>query len=366
MPYYITKTGLEAFDTARAWGLVVLLNILTRDEVSIHDTEWAFIVEPLASIPPHTSLQANTQWKTLFVSAGTFWAQVFITTREKRKLQNKVSQVQQVLRGQWQTVLNQLANPANIPTLGSGENIPGGLDPTAFKGLRHVSRAGYKESQLSAPEDHWALACLGMATCGTYHRVREAGRLKTLALLPVPQSTRFSYFRDVQFLLRPPKRHYRGVQNAAAHYAVHLAKQLRQRASAQGSLQDRFHAILYFTLFGAGQQTKPSQGSQLNLAALMEMIWHDLHGSQAVFEWLDYCLRVGSADGAAELALAVTELVMRWDFEAYDLLVRTLARVLWREQVQRRNPRDFRQLLWATKNEAVFRQIMGVMNYAVT
>jgi hypothetical protein len=176
-----------------------------------------------------------------------------------------------------------------------------------------------------------------MATCGAYHRVREAGQWKTLALMPVPQSVRFNYFRDVQAMMRPSGVRYRGVQNAAAYYAVHLAEQLRRRAAAQGSLQDRFYAILYFTLFGAGQQTKPSQGSQLNLAPLMEAIQRDPHGSQSLFEWLDYCFRLGATDGAEELALAATELVMRWDLDAFERLARVLARFIAQKRVRHEN-----------------------------
>jgi len=328
---------LEVFDTARAWGLAVLLNVLTNDEVKIHDSGWAFILEPVTSPISNASLATNTQWGTIFVSDGTSWAGVFITTRGEQKRQNKVKQVREILQNQWQAVLNQVADPANIVPLGSGENLPGGLDPTAYKALRHTSRARYRESQLSAPKEHWALACLGIAICGIYHRIREAGQWKTLALLPAPESVRFSYFRDVQALLRPRWLQYRGVQNAAAHYAVHLAEQLRRRAAAQGSLQDLFHTILYFTLFGAGQQTKPSQGSQLNLAPLIEAIQSDPHGSEALLQWLDYCFCLGATDGSEELALAATELVMRWDLDAFERLTKVLARFIAQKQVRHEN-----------------------------
>jgi hypothetical protein len=119
---------------------------------------------------------------------------------------------------------------------------------------------------------------------------------------------------------------YHGVQNAAAHYAVQLAERVRRRAAAQGSLQDRHSAVLYFRLFGAGQQMKPAQGNQLRLEPLMEAIARDPHGTQPMLEWLDYCFRLGSTRGAEDLALAATELVMRWDLEAYDRLVRVVVR----------------------------------------
>jgi hypothetical protein len=157
---------------------------------------------------------------------------------------------------------------------------------------------------------------------------------------------------------------YHGVQNAAAHYAVQLAERVRRRAAAQGSLQDRYSAILYFKLFGAGQQMKPAQGNQLRLEPLMDAIARDPHGTQPMLEWLDYCFRLGSTRGAEDLALATTELVMRWDLGAYDRLVRVAVRILGREQVRKKNPRDFDSFLRRTRTEAI-QQAMEVMSHAV-
>jgi hypothetical protein len=142
----------------------------------------------------------------------------------------------------------------------------------------------------------------------------------------VPQETHFSYFRDVQELFRLPGLKYHGIQNAAAHYAIQLAERLRRRAAAQGSLQDRYSAVFYFRLMKPDKPTanwKPAQGNQLRLEPLMDAIARDPHGTQPMLEWLDYCFRLGSTKGAEDLALAATELVMRWDLEAYDRLVRS-------------------------------------------
>ena len=57
MQFFVTKTGLDAFDTARAWGLAVLLNVLTQDEVRLQDASWAFILEPRV-YPP----KCSTNW----------------------------------------------------------------------------------------------------------------------------------------------------------------------------------------------------------------------------------------------------------------------------------------------------------------
>lgn len=332
MQYYITKTGLDVFDTARAWGLGVLLNALTEDEVAIRHKEWAFVIEP-AVLPSNSAISQGLAWRTLMFEEE--WQRVFVTS--KTGWTKKHNEVKRIIEQPLSTMLTNLQDPANTVTLGTGESLPGGLDPTAFKGLRHPTRARYREGQLNVPEEHWALACLGMATCGTYRYAKEAGQDNWLVLLPVPQETRFSYFRDVQDLLRLPGLRYHGVQNAAAHYAVQLAERLRRRAAAQGSLQDRYSAVLYFRLFGAGQQTKPAQGNQLRLEPLMEAIERDPHGTQPMLEWLDYCFRLGSTKGAEDLALAATELVMRWDLDGYERLVRILVRYQAQGRIKRDN-----------------------------
>jgi len=366
MPYYITKTGLDAFDTARAWGLAVVLNVLTKDEVDIRDEEWAFIVDSITPLPSNLTIANNLAWRTLTFEQG--WRLVFITLKgDWSKSRDKAMSI---IQNQLTKLLGSLQTP-NTVVFGKGESLPGGLDPTGFKGLRHTTRAQYKEEQLEVPDDHWALACLGMATCGTYHYARKneknerkVGQPDWLVLLPVPQDTRFSYLRDIQALFRLPDLKYHGIQNAAAHYAVQLAERLRRRAAAQGSLQDRYSAVLYFMLFGAGQQVKPAQGNQLRLEPLMDAVAHDPHGTQPMLEWLDYCFRLGSTEGAEDLALAATELVMRWDLGAYDRLIRVAVRILGREQVRRKNSRDFTSFLRRTRTEAI-QQAMEVMSHAV-
>jgi len=332
MLYYITKTGLDVFDTARAWGLAVVLNVLTLDEVVLTDSEWTFVLDPVLPVPSGASLNSQLQWGTLFNDEN--WQRVFMTA--KKKWTTKRDKARNVLQNNLAQILSNICQPANVVSFGTGETLPGGLDPTSFKGLRHDTRARYAEDQLKVEENHWALACLGMATCGTYHQESKQ-QSNWLVLLPVPQQIRFWYFQDVRDLLRPSGVRYHSVQNAAAHYAVQLAERLRSRAAAVESLRDRFSAVLYFRLFGAGQQIKPAQGHQIRLEPLLDAINRDPHGSHKMLRWLDYCFRLGSEKGNEDLAFAATELVMRWDLDAYDRLIRTFVRFQKRGKVKGEN-----------------------------
>ncbi len=354
MQFFVTKTGLGVFDAARAWGLAAALSAVTGNEVEICDADWAFVVMLSASVPQQPDFDSEG-WVILFTSGN--WRSVFITQKGHDSL---IQKVKNQLQKSWRQLLTDLQQP-QWDILGRGETIPGGLDPTAFKGVRHPTKASFGEGQLRADPLHWALACLGMATCGVYHSLRDN---KRVALLLAPQK---AHFRDVQNLLRPDNDnlpHHDSAQTAAAHYAVLVAEKLRERAAAQGSLQDLFSAVLYFTLFSTGQQIKPSQGSQLQIAPLLEAIAADPDETEKLLTWLDACFRLGARKGATEVALAATELVMRWDLDAFERLTRTLLRIIGRSELREKARRELSQVLDRTGDRSL-RKAMEVMNRVV-
>ncbi len=355
MRFFVTKTGLDAFDVARVWGLAVVLNTATEKEVKIADADWAFLVETLA--PPKPPFN-ETGWRPLFeTTESLFWNRVFVTQRGR--VEESVTEVRQVIEGGWEQLLS-LQQP-QWDVLGSGKTLPGGLEPAAFKGVRHPTKASFGEGQLRAVPLHWALACLGMATCGLY---RAAGRDQWVALLLVPQQATFYYFREVTDILQPKGlRRHESAQTTAAHYAVLVAENLRQRAAAQESLQDRFSAVLYFSLFRTGQQVKPSQGSQLRITPLMDAITQDPHNTESLLRWLDACFQLGAAKGAEGVGLAATELLMRWDLDAFDKLTHTLLRAIGQKSLQRTVPSPFNHVLFATGAQAL-QKAMEVMGSA--
>ncbi len=352
MRFFVTKTGLDAFDVARVWGLAVVLNTATEKEVKIADNDWAFMVE--TPVPPNPPFNA-TEWRLLFeITESLFWSRVFATKRGR--VEESATEVRQVIEGGWEKLLS-LQQP-QWDVLGSGKTLPGGLEPAAFKGVRHPTKASFGEGQLEAVPLHWALACLGMATCGLY---RLAGKDQWVALLLVPQQATFYYFREVPALLQPQGlRRHESAQTTAAHYAVLVAENLRQRAAAQGSLRDRFSAVLYFSLFRTGHQVKPSQGSQLRLTPLMDAVAQDPHNTEGLLKWLDACFQLGTVKGAEEVSLAATELLMRWDLDAFDKLTRTLLRAIGRKNLQRTARSLFNSMLYATSEQAV-RKAMEVI-----
>jgi len=302
---FIVKTGLEAFDAARAWGWAVVLNVLTEDDVSIDDEGSWFRVRPSAPlVAPRHALWDNLAGRTLFFDQN--WKNVFIAQKDGWK--EHVAKVQRILQQQHGNLLKSLQSPGGSP-FGEGELLPVGGDPGGFGG------SGVRE-------DHWALACLGMSACGTFASIRQSR--DRLAIIDVPRHARVSYFCDID-MFRVPGLTYCSIQHAAAHYAVQRVERLLRRPADQGDPRDWCSAILFFNVVGVGRQTAPVTINHLCLDPLVSAIQHARNGRR-ILDWLDDCLRQGAEDGAEDLALATADLVMRWDMEAYERLVYCVAR----------------------------------------
>ena len=188
---------------------------------------------------------------------------------------------------------------------------------------------------MKVEKNHWALACLGMALCGSYRRVRAAGGLRYLVLLPMPEDVRLYQPSEFQELTRWTELvQHAAAATLAAHAAVRLAERLRKRAAAHGQLRDRFSEIMFFELFRTGNQPKPAQGNRVRLEPLQSIVARDPHRAEGIFSWLDYCFRRGAVKGFQELALAATEFTFRWDLDAFDRLVRVFLRMLASDEIK--------------------------------
>ena len=343
MQFAITKTGLDVFDTARAWGLAAVASARAQSDVRIRDRGWSFTIDVQNA---HTAVVGPSPLLALIDATDENWSFIFITSsQEERK--NKISDVEKCIKSLANTSLLQITEKISESVFTSrGKTLPGGLDPGGFKGVRQKTRARYDEGQLRVNADHWALACLGMVLSGTYQRIGSGSVPRTIALLPVPLDVTVAQWAEIRELTRWPRatpgtsvsepRLSRQVAGsaAAAQAAVQLAERVRKRAVAQGSLVDRFSDILFFELFKTGNQQKPAQGNRIRLDRLMAMIQHDATVAEGVFEWLNYCFRRGSAKGAQDLALAAADFVFRWDVDSYDRLVRLFVRYLVTDEIR--------------------------------
>jgi len=140
----------------------------------------------------------------------------------------------------------------------------------------------------------------------------------------------FFHIREVTYGERPKKgpRPYISVQNAAAHYSVVLAEQLRSRADSGISSAPRYSNLLYFSLFQAAGGWKPGNAGRLNLQPLLDLALGRPHEAAGVFKVWQYLFRRGSARGNEDLALAITDLVMHPTLDSYERHVRVFARYI--------------------------------------
>ena len=330
MLFAITKTGLDVFDAARAWGLAALIGDLTQDEVRVRDIGWQFLVDSDSDVG---TVGQVSQFPIVPPDTDSVWRNVFVTSGESER-QKKIEKVREL-------IVRLASEPAvmqgifggdwsdHVFVSRGGESLPGALDPAAFKGVRQQTRARYAEDQLKVEERHWALACLGMALCGSYRKVRTAGGQRYLVLLPIPHDVRVYQPSEFGELTRWTQEvGHAAAATMAAHAAVDLAARLRKRAAVYGQLRDRFSEIVFFELFRTGNQPKPAQGNHVRLERLLTVVANDPHRAEGILAWLDYCFRRGAVKGFQELALAATEFTFRWDLDSYERLVRVFVRML--------------------------------------
>lgn len=340
MQFAIMKTGLDIFDAARAWGLAIILSSCQKSEVCIRDQGWCFWIKLVDNELEWRD--PDSTWEIPIDDSDENWSFVFTTLGQEARKQ-KVYRIKSILKNDLcREVLekNFAIDAEAMVFVKGGESLPGGLDPSAFKGVRQKTRARYEEDQLKIEKHHWALACLGMALCGSYQRIGSTGIQRTIGLLPIPYDVTLSQWAEVQELTRWQRSSKSTAQQdtglskqvggttVAAQAAVQLAERIRKRAAAQGSLRDRFSEIAFFELFKTSHQPKPAQGNRVQLDRLTQIILGSPKQAEEIFAWLDYCFRRGSKKGAQDLALAATEFIFRWDLESYYRLVYIFVRYL--------------------------------------
>jgi hypothetical protein len=249
--------------------------------------------------------------------------------------EKKVKQVQKQLEKDFSDLLK-ISQSSGLIARFEGETIPGGLDPSSFKGSKSFTRAQYAESQTDVDKDNWALACLGGALVGRYIWQRR----NIFALYPVPEKVHFITWQNVREKTYSERLDYLGVRNAVAHYSVVLAETIRQMAANSSSFSDSFSSLAYFSLFKTGKQWKPSSAGFLNLQPLTELALGHTHESAKVFEvWINLFRKTNERYRLVrqDLAECLTNLVMNPSLENLEKHNRILLRYVGKKEVKTMN-----------------------------
>ncbi|MDM7911881.1 MAG: hypothetical protein QUS09_02180 [Methanotrichaceae archaeon] len=260
------------------------------------------------------------------------WNSLFVTDLGLAGKAKKVKQVKTYLEQRFDDVLT-IAQHPGLSAQFEGETLPGGLEPSAFKGSKSTTRAQYSEAQTEVDSDNWALACLGGALVGRYVWQRRS----IMVMYPVPEKVSFFSWRGIRDKTYGERLSYLGVQNAVAHYSVVLCEAMRKMASSSLAFSDRFSNLAYFSLFKTGNQWKPSTAGFLNLQPLLNMALGRPHETAEVFETWAYLFRRGSVRGYEDLSEAITKLIMSPSLENLERHNRVLLRYIDRKEIKAMN-----------------------------
>ncbi|HHY34170.1 MAG TPA: hypothetical protein GX510_00815 [Firmicutes bacterium] len=335
MQFWITKTGLEAFDVARAYGLSALLSYADEAQVdspSIDDTGWAYLVTLNNGAPSVSRLRQSPDWLGVFEAAdkgtlGPQWNGLFITILDEKQKRAKRELVRTLLEDEAGRLFEGGTGLIEVSWQDGQVAVPGGLEPTAFKGVRTATRGRYAEPQLEVDNLNWALGCLGGALAGRF--IYQQRSCFVIHAVPFHVSWRdFWHLREVTHVNRLAR--YLGVKHAAAHHSVTLAENMRKMAVARCVSYPRYSRVMYFSLFKTGNQWKPGNAGRLNLWPLLELATDEKRSKEAenVFGVWEELLRIGSQRGHEQLGHAVTELLVHPSLASYERHARVLARHL--------------------------------------
>lgn len=318
MQFFVTKSGLEIFDTARAYGLAQLVDLFTPQAIAptISDTGGCFVIE--VSQPPTFQGLPRDRWEALFDNSVKGWQKVFTTY-----LANWASErtrVKRTIEKDPRKIIGHFESPNQEVLLHrKEESIPGGLDPSGFKGLRGLTAGDYTEAPRTyVSKADWSVGALGGALCLLYKdQPMGAGVWEHYAFAPIPELVEFRQFREIQSLADSKRIRFIGVRHAAAYVALTLVEAVRQRLQGDPAFPTRFSHLHFFSLFGAGRQSKPSQGGTVALSRLLSLAREQPTVSREIFETWTYLLTRGGIKGQEDLGVAATELVMSPSLETY-------------------------------------------------
>lgn len=315
MEYRIAKSGLEIFDTARAYGLGLVLQILAEGKASPKIVDQGGVFElTIPTKPNFAALKHSDLWRA--VCAENNWQRVFLTY--KKAWSGQRDKVKRSLEKQVEVILQKAEKNGLVVEFDGKFALPGPLDPVGFKGLKGLTGGSYSEGQTTVDEFNWALGCLGAAVAQRYKIQKAVGnKWEYYVTLPIPEEVLFSDFHQVRQLIYDKGLSYNGVQNAAAHFALLFANAVREKAQGNPRFPARFSSVLYFSLFQSGQQFKPSVGGAVNLGRLIQLALSRPDIASEMFKTWDYLFRRGSAQGNEDLAQAITRLVMVPSLETY-------------------------------------------------
>jgi hypothetical protein len=330
MQFFVMKSGLEVFDTCRAYGLAQLICSAAGDDhsVTIVDMGGAFsITLPVNLQLPN--LSRSDSWRALFTENN--WQFIFLTYKAAWSRQRE--QIRQALQKRLGDILSTAAESGLVADFTGNATLPGPLDPIAFKGLKGARADDYVEYQTSADEENWALGCLGAAVAQQYKAQRVGGKKwEYYVTLPVPAALSFRVFLEVRELARKESLSYVGVRNAAAHSAVLIADAVREKAQGNPAFPATFNKVLYFSMFRSGQQFKPASGGTAAIASLIRYALCDPADAYEMFQTWRYLFRRGSTRGSEDLAEAITELVLAPSTESYYRHARVFSRYIANRQ----------------------------------
>jgi hypothetical protein len=336
--YLVPKTGWQFLDLAKAYGLSILVSILSKSAI-ITDMGSYYEIQS-KSDPVFSELPKITSYLGEDIEE---WGNVLATLSK--------AQVKTLRNSMIEFFTNE-ENIKRILTLefkGKPVTLPQSLELGASKGIRKAVPSSYSESQVKIPAEELYLAVLGAINVSIWKGSKDY----SVAVYPLPLGTRVGDIYTIKHRLKESIKgfHRAGYFATVARIAVRLVKEEKELMRGSSFLP-KIGGILYGVMMRTGNQPKPFTSGLFPLDFLHSIV-KTLEGEETLDKWTEILDRTSYLKGYEDIAMALSKFTAEPTLENYYSYIRLHLRNELRSNTIKFGSYDADSLLEVLKNVEV-------------
>lgn len=341
MNYFIIKSGMQNFDLSRAYGLGLLLHILTNSKSMVKDFGHYFLIENNGKVSMKKIKNLNS-----FLSKDLPWWGPIGTNigdiPKKQKMTKKFFKNKKEsdhILNKYNSLSEQLSNKEKFT-----ETLYGSMEPAAFKGERKKRKLDkYNEGvPFKISKYDFVLSLLGHLNFTIWKFDRKQKLTLSIQLLPDSDGINIGGGGDIKSLIQivsnAVRIHRNGTLPTLSNVAVVLGKQLYEMKYEERIFTPTFSSLIFSVMSGGGptSKPKPSSGGLYPLDFLYKLI-ESTEKSGKIFDlWTEIFRLTNNNSGYEDLALYLSEFITYPSKETLDRYLRSHLRIYLSKDIKPR------------------------------
>ncbi|WP_202319124.1 hypothetical protein [Archaeoglobus neptunius] len=316
--YFLPKTGWEFFDVSRAYGVGIIVHVLSGDAV-VSDMGGFYLIESRRELnferldQIHRFLGDDQAWNWTFLTIGS--GQREKTKKKVVELLENIEKIRNTLNS-----LKELKSPVSI---GSGkETLYQPMELAATKGIRDeiLLKKQYSEgSSVKVSIDDFSMSVLGHINA----TIRKFSNMGMVFAVPTPTRTRVLHLVDeIKKRIDDSVKglHRAGWFPSLAQIAINLVLE-ELRVKEGGKFSPKFGFLIYGVMTKTGTQWKPLTGGIFPLDFLHQ-IAESNEAKNVLNKWKDIFEWTAFRKGYEDLPTALAEFIANPNLPNYERYIR--------------------------------------------